>query len=170
MDAQVGSPGKRFDPIALRNVFGQFATGVTVITTIGDNNAPVGLAANSFSSVSLDPALVSWSLSLNAPSLGAFRNHGHFAINILCEDSIDLANTFARPSDNKFQNVDWSAGVAGVPVLERATAVFECKTASQIPGGDHEVFLGEVVNFHSAPEKAPLLFYKGKFARMGEEL
>ncbi|PYG31020.1 flavin reductase family protein [Pelagimonas varians] len=159
-----------FDPKDLRDTFGQFATGVTVITTIAENGAPVGLAANSFTSISLDPALVAWSLALTAPSLSAFRNHGHFAINILCEDSVDLAMNFSRPSDNKFADVNWCHGVNDVPVLTRAATVIECETVNQIPGGDHVIFIGSVKRYKSVAGKSPLLFHKGAFARIGEIL
>ncbi len=158
-----------FDPIALRNVFGQFATGVTVVTTRAENGAPVGLAANSFSSVSLDPALVAWNLALTAPSLSAFRHHGHFAINILCAESADLAMNFSRPSEDKFASVDWTPGVKDVPVLDRAAAVLECETYSTIEGGDHEIYIGKVLNFRGNDDKAPLLFFRGKFAQLGEQ-
>ncbi|MEM5476304.1 flavin reductase family protein [Pacificibacter sp. AS14] len=159
-----------FDPKELRNVFGQFATGVTVITTVAQDGTPIGLAANSFSSISLEPALVSWSLSLNAPSLSAFRHHGHFAINFLSEDSMDLAQNFSRPSDDKFAAVDWTPGVKGLPTLDRASAVLECHTISQIEGGDHEIYIGNVLKFTTGPEKPPLLFFKGKFAKLGDAL
>lgn len=157
------------DPLALRDVFGQFATGVTIVTTIGDNGAPVGLAANSFSSVSLDPPLILWSLSLNAPSLGAFRTHPTFVINILCAESKDLAMNFSRPSDDKFANVNWRPGLNGAPVLEQASAVLECETVDRFAGGDHEIYLGRVCRF-SKVEKSPLLFFKGKFSQLGASL
>lgn len=157
------------DPLALRDVLGQFATGVTIITTLGDNGAPVGLAANSFSSVSLDPPLILWSLALKAPSLSAFRTHPSFAINILCDQSKDLALNFSRPSDDKFAGVDWQPGLNGVPVLQQASAVLECETVDRIPAGDHEIYLGRVCRI-SKDEKTPLLFYKGQFARIGDAL
>lgn len=157
------------DPRALREVLGQFATGVTVVTTVGDGGAPVGLAANSFASVSLDPPLVVWSIGLKAPSLGAFRNHSSFAINIMCDQSKDLALNFARPSDDKFAGVDWYSGVDGVPVLADAAAVIQCRTETRIPGGDHEIYLGRVLEFHRT-EKSPLLFHQGSFATLGDEI
>jgi len=158
-----------FDPLAFREIMGQFATGVTVITTIGDNGAPVGMAVNSFASVSLDPPLVVWSINLNAPSLSAFRGHPSFAINIMCEQSKDLALNFARPSDNKFADVAWSGGLDGVPVLDAASTVIQCRTDMRIPGGDHEMYLGRVFDFHKT-DKAPLIFHKGKFAKLGNVL
>ena len=157
------------DPRELRDVLGHFATGVTVVTTLGECGAPVGLAANSFASVSLDPPLVVWSLNLNAPSLGAFRTHPSFAINIMCDQSKDLALKFARPAPDKFAEVDWYAGLDGVPVLLTAAVVIECKTEARIPGGDHEIYLGRVLNFHRT-DKSPLLFHKGKFATLGDNI
>lgn len=174
MNAHTAPPRKpqtdpEMDPLALRNVMGQFATGVTVITTLGPDGAPVGMAANSFASVSLDPPLILWSIGLKAHSLPAFRGHGGFAINILCEDSKDLALNFARPSEDKFAGVAWRSGYAGVPVLDSAAAVLQCRTEQRLPGGDHEIYIGRVMDFHQR-EKSPLLFHKGKFAKMGEFL
>ena len=121
------------EPAVLRSTLGAFATGVTIITTVGDNEAPVGLAANSFTSVSLDPPLILWSLALTAPSLGAFRSHHAFAVNILCDQSKELALRFSRPSDDKFADVDWEPGYGGAPVLKDAAAVLECETDQRIP-------------------------------------
>ena len=157
------------DPGALREVFGQFATGVAVVTTLGDAGVPVGLAVNSFASVSLDPPLVVWSIGLKSPSLRAFRGHSAFAINIMCDQSKNLALNFARPSDKKFAGVDWHAGLDGVPVLDDAAAVIQCRTEARIPGGDHEIYLGRVFDFHHT-EKSPLLFHKGSFAALGDGL
>lgn len=158
-----------FDPMTFRDVLGRFATGVTVITTVGDNHAPVGLAANSFASVSLEPPLVLWSIGLNTPSLSAFRGHNAFAINIMCDQSKDLALNFARPSDNKFAGIDWIEGLDGVPVLTEAAAVLECTVENRIPAGDHEIYLGRVCRFRKT-EKAPLLFHGGQFSQIGTVL
>ena len=168
MNAHV-STETAIDAGALRQVLGNFATGVTVVTTLGDNNAPVGMTANSFSSVSLDPPLILWSIGLKAPSLGAFRTHTAFAINIMCAASEDLAMNFARPSDDKFAGINWHAGLDGVPILDDALAVIQCRVETRIPAGDHEIYLGRVCDFHSS-EKSPLLFHKGKFASLGDTL
>jgi len=157
------------DPNTLRDVLGQFATGVTVVTTLGDAGAPVGLAANSFASVSLDPPLVVWSIGLQAPSLSAFRSHSAFAINIMCDQSKTLALNFARPSDNKFDGVNWRAGLDGVPILDKAAAVIQCRTEARMPGGDHEIYLGRVFDFHRT-DKSPLLFHNGSFANLGNKI
>ena len=157
------------DTTSLRDILGQFATGVTVVTTLGDGRAPVGMAANSFASVSLDPPLVVWSIGLKAPSLGAFRTHPTFAINIMCDGSKDLALNFARPSEDKFADVGWTPGLDGVPVLDASAAVIQCRTEARISGGDHEIYLGRVIDFHQT-DKSPLLFHRGKFASLGENI
>ena len=157
------------DPMDLRSTLGAFATGVTVITTVGDEGAPVGLAANSFTSVSLDPPLILWSLALTAPSLGAFRTRDAFAVNILCDRSKDLAVNFSRPSDDKFAGVAWEPGYGDAPVLKDAAAVLECETVQRIPGGDHEIYLGQVRRFRNA-KKPPLLFHCGEFLQIGERV
>jgi len=159
----------RIDPRALRDLMGHFATGVTVVTTLGDDGVPVGLTANSFASVSLDPPLVVWSIGLNAPSLGAFRRHPSFAINIMCEESKDLALNFARPSDDKFADIAWKPGFDGVPVLDDAAVVIQCSTEMRFPGGDHEMYLGRVMEFHRT-DKKPLLFHKGAFTKLGASI
>ena len=96
-------------PASLREALGSFPTGVAVVTTLGDEGAPLGLTVNSFNSVSLDPALVLWSLALSSPSIEAFRKHGAFAINILRKDQGELCMRFARPADDKFKGVEWTS-------------------------------------------------------------
>lgn len=157
------------DPRQLRDCCGQFATGVAVITTRRADGTPVGLVANSFSSVSLDPPLILWSLGLGAPSLSAFRAHSAFAVNVMGADDLDLTMQFARPSDDKFAGVDWHGGYRGVPVLTNALARIECRVESRVPGGDHEIYLGRVQRLEMR-EGAPLLFHRGSFAKLGEAL
>ena len=159
----------QLDTSELRSTLGEFATGVTVVTTVGDLGAPVGLAVNSFSSVSLDPPLILWSLALTAPSLRAFRSHSSFAVNILCDQSKDLALNFARPSPDKFAGIDWQPGHDNVPVLSSAAAVLECETEQRIPAGDHEIYLGRLHRFRKTG-KPPLLFHGGKFLQLGEQI
>ena len=149
----------------LRDVLGSFATGVVVVTTLGDGGAPVGLTINSFNSVSLDPPLVLWSLALTAPSLGAFRAHDAFAVNILSRDQADLCMRFARPSDDKFAGVSWRPGLKGVPVLNDAHAHLECRTWRHYEGGDHEIIIGEVMAL-AATDTAPLVYHRGRLAHV----
>lgn len=167
MQSPVTQP--EIDPRALRDVLGCFATGVAVVTSIGDNASPVGMTINSFSSVSLDPPLVLWSIGLNAPSRDAYRRHAGFAINMMCAESKDLSMKFATPSDDKFEGVDWTEGHFGIPVLSAAMATLECETQDRIISGDHEIYIGRVLRIDSQ-DRAPLLFHRGKFASLGQAL
>ncbi len=150
------------DPKEMRNALGMFATGVAIATTVGDGGAPIGLTISSFNSVSLDPPLVLWSLHNDAPSISAFRNHGHFAINILADHQHDICMQFARPSDDKFAGVSFQAGHEGVPLIDGSAAHFECQTYARYPGGDHEIFVGRVVRLSSSNHE-PLVFHRGQF-------
>ena len=143
MNMQISSP-RTFDPRALRNVLGQFATGVTVITTCGDQGQPLGLAVNSFASVSLEPAEILWSIVSKAPSRSAFETHGAFAVNIMAACAKEQTLRFAKPIDNKFEGVDWAPGWRDVPVLSNAIATLECDVKQMIPSGDHHIVVGSV--------------------------
>ncbi|MEP1536207.1 MAG: flavin reductase family protein [Paracoccaceae bacterium] len=169
MNAIVTEHEQGIDPRELRNVLGCFATGVCVVTTVGDEGRPVGMTINSFSSVSLDPPLVLWSIGLNTPSRSAFQSHGSFAIHIMSDAAKDTSLKFARPSDEKFKGVDWKKGINGVPVLNDALAVLECKIENQIIAGDHEIFIGRVLRIDQN-DGEPLLFHKGGFASLGSAL
>jgi len=158
-----------FDNRALRDVLSCFATGVTVVTTIGEDGAPMGLVVNSFSSVSLDPPLILWSIGLGAPSLPAFRRHPGFAINIMGADDKEKTLQFAQPSDDKFKDVAWRAGRHGVPVLDDAIATLECGMHQRMACGDHEIIIGKVVQI-ARNDGRPLLFHRGQFADIGSVL
>jgi len=166
MNAIVANPELGIDPRELRDVLGCFATGVCVVTTVGDEGRPVGMTINSFSSVSLDPPLILWSIGLDTPSRSAFQRHGCFAVNIMGANAKDTTMNFARPSDDKFGGIDWHEGHNGIPVLAEAMAVLECTVEDQIISGDHEIFIGRVVRLDQN-DTAPLLFHKGKFAKLG---
>ena len=153
------------DGRALRGLLGQFATGVTVITACTPDGRLIGMTANSFSSVSLEPAMVLWCLAKNAPSLNDFVSSSHFAINILRADQEDISGQFARPSDNKFAGVDYQCCDAGVPVLNDAVATLVCRNHTQYEGGDHLIMLGEIEHFrHEGGE--PLLFHGGRYRNL----
>ncbi|MGI9388079.1 MAG: flavin reductase family protein [Methyloligellaceae bacterium] len=151
--------------MALRRVLGCFATGVAVATTVGEKGAPVGLTVNSFNSVSLSPPLILWTISLSAPSRRAFCAHPAFAINILSNEQRDLCAQFSRPSDNKFAGVAYKAGFEGVPILTNSLATLECRIYRRDHGGDHQIYLGEVINL-AASDKAPLIVHRGQFAEL----
>jgi 3-hydroxy-9,10-secoandrosta-1,3,5(10)-triene-9,17-dione monooxygenase reductase component len=157
------------EPAALRRAFGRFATGVTIVTCRDAQQARVGLTANSFSSLSLDPPLVLWSLRRHSPSLAAFEAAGHFAINILAEGQLELSRRFASPAADRFAEGQWAEGHAGVPVLGGCAAVFECVREARHDAGDHVLFIGRVVAAREAA-LAPLVFQGGHYRMMGEVL
>lgn len=151
------------DTQEFRSALGSFATGVTIVTTATDPSEPVGVTASSFNSVSLDPPLVLWSLAKKSLSLDTFRDSGHFAVHILSCLQEDLSNAFARSGADKFANVDWQPGAIGSPVLSEFAAKFECRTVHQYEGGDHIIFVGEVVAFDKR-DQPPLVFHGGSYA------
>lgn len=161
------------DPVTdtrmLRNALGRFATGVTIITTVDAAGARVGLTANSFNSLSLDPPLVLWSLRAASPSVAAFSQASHFAVNVLAEAQLDLSRRFASPVDDKFSEGLWAPGAGGVPLLAGCTAVFECERVSQQAAGDHVLFFGRVLAL-SESTLPPLLFQAGHYRMLGEVL
>jgi flavin reductase (DIM6/NTAB) family NADH-FMN oxidoreductase RutF len=152
-----------FSPGMLRQAFGSFATGVTVVTTIDAKGHAVGLTANSFSAVSLEPALVLWCVSLSTPSFSAFRDCSHYAINVLSADQEEISNRFANPSADKFAGIDWVPGASGVPLLNGCIANFECSNLHRYPGGDHLIMVGQVGSYRVNMD-APLLFFGSKYA------
>jgi len=155
----------KLDSLLLRKSLGCFPTGVMVAATLGENDAPVGMTINSFSTVSLEPPLVLWSIALNAPSLSAFRNHPGFTLNILSDQQESICKQFAQPARDKFQGIDWYAGYEGTPIIRGSLGVIQCRTYRTYEGGDHEIFLGEVIHFESTDQK-PLVFHCGQFAAL----
>ncbi|MFD1212769.1 flavin reductase [Arthrobacter sp. GCM10027362] len=167
LDSRRHPGGAAPDPRAFRNALGQFATGVTVVTTRGADGRRTGLTANSFTSVSMDPPLVLWCPSRNAPSLADFNAASHFAINILAEDQKEISQQFARPAEDKFAGVGTSDGRNGVPVIDDAAATFECRTVARHEAGDHVIYVGEVEHY-SANGGRPLVFHAGKYRSVAE--
>lgn len=145
-----------------RDALGAFATGVTIVTT-NDGERDVGLTANSFNSVSLDPPLVLWSLAKSSGSLGSFQQASHFAVHILAADQQALSNSFAQRGADKFAGIEIERGAGEVPLLIDCCARFQCRSTFEYDGGDHIIFVGEVVGFDHSPRE-PLLFHGGKYA------
>ncbi len=151
------------DPRDFRNALGLFATGVTIVTTKTGTGEPIGLTCNSFSSVSLSPPLVLWSLSLRSPNLPNFLQATHFAVNVLAHDQIPLSQRFAKPLPRKFEGVAHNFGVHGMPLLDGAAAQFECRTEARHYSGDHVIFIGQVLRYSYA-DLAPLGYFRGAYA------
>ncbi len=152
------------DTRALRNALGRFATGIAIVTAIDPDGKPIGLTVNSFSAVSLDPALVLWCLDNGSSSLDAFRRASHHAINILSSAQQDLSNRFATWPVDRFAGLHWQPGAGGAPVFPDCCATFEVANETAHAGGDHTIFIGRVEKFTETPALAPLLFHAGKYA------
>ncbi len=161
----------KFDATEFRRALGTFPTGVAIITTCSPDGQPVGLTCNSFSSVSLDPPLVLWSLRNASKSMGVFRSASGFAINVLAEDQSNLSGRFANSAiADKFEGVSHSAGFGGVPLIDDCLARFHCTTFAQHDAGDHVVFIGKVERFEHGREEDPLVFYKGAYMMLAQSL
>lgn len=152
-----------FSPREFRASLGMFATGVTIVTARTGDGELVGLTANSFNSVSLEPPLVLWSLARAAGSLPVFSAGSHYAINILAADQKALAERFARRGGDRWSGVAYTEGAGGAPLLAGAAASFECFNRSRYEEGDHVIFVGEVERCSHRSEASPLLFHGGKF-------
>lgn len=157
------SEAARVDRRELRTALGAFPTGVTIVTTRTAAGEDVGLTVNSFNSVSLDPPLVLWSLSANSANRGAFADADHFAIHILSAKQQDLAARFARKDIDRFLGIEVTRGEGQTPLISGCAARFVCRRAHQYEGGDHIIFVGEVVQLERFDEP-PLAFHGGKYA------
>lgn len=160
----VAEENATFDLRDFRATLGQFATGVTVVTTRTPKGSKAGMTANSFTSVSMDPPMVLWCPSKFAPSLDDFESATHFAINVLESSQHVLSRQFATPAEDKFSGVETSEGIAGVPLLDGAVATFQCRTVARHDAGDHVIYVGEV-EAYSRSEGAPLVFHAGAYHR-----
>jgi 3-hydroxy-9,10-secoandrosta-1,3,5(10)-triene-9,17-dione monooxygenase reductase component len=154
-----------FNTRDLRNAFGTFATGVSIVTTRAEEGRDVGLTANSFSTVSLSPPMILWSLAKSSSNIEAFRRASHFAVHILAADQEALSARFAAKVLDRFDALPLERGPSNTPLLRDCTARFACRTAFQYEGGDHVIFVGEVVDFaHS--ERPPLVFHGGRYGML----
>ncbi|MGB7322315.1 MAG: CoA transferase [Albidovulum sp.] len=156
------------DPIALRNAFGAFATGVTILTTRQADGTPRGFTANSFTSVSLDPPLLLVCLAKTALSCQTFMQSEHFAVNVLAEEQKAVSGLFAGRTPDKFNQCDWTAGAGDVPLITGALAQFACTRERLVDAGDHIVLIGRVIDFATA-EGNPLGYYRGNYFSIGLE-
>ena len=158
-----------FDLRTFRDTLGLFVTGVTVITTLDDQGQPVGITANSFNSVSLDPPLVLWSIGLNALSLEAFSNADAFAVHILRDDQAELSQRFAKSGTDKFAGLPIESGLSGVPLLPECAARLECLPYAKHSAGDHILFIAEVQRLASDPDARPLVYHGGRYAELADK-
>lgn len=153
----------QWDRRALRQAFGQFATGVTVITTRDAEGRSIGLTANSFNTLSLEPALVLWSLGITQGSSAAFKHSAHFAINILSAGQLELSRRFSSPVEDRFAGVDCVQEGLAAPLIRGCAAWLICRQRQHMQMGDHLLFIGEVERLGMVDEQ-PLLFHNGNYA------
>ncbi|MBS3962656.1 MAG: alpha/beta fold hydrolase [Sandarakinorhabdus sp.] len=154
------------DPRTLRDALGCFATGVTVVTAFAPDGTPIGLTANSFTSVSLIPPLLLVCIDRRAGSLPALELADGFAVNVLHIGQQPTSNRFARPGADRFADTAWDTGEFGAPVLAGTLAAFECRRHALHDGGDHVILIGEVVKARFEPRRDPLLYFRGKYRRL----
>lgn len=152
-------------PTALRSVLGHFATGLTVITA-NTPTGPLGFTCQSFASLSLDPALITFSPSRTSSTWPLLRDVGRFTVNILPAEHQHLSAQFARSGADKFAGVTHSASPLGNPILDQALAWVDCELHQEYDGGDHTIVVGAVKALQARTDAEPLLFYKGSYARV----
>ncbi|MEM7358730.1 MAG: flavin reductase family protein [Pseudomonadota bacterium] len=154
---------------SLRDAFGQFATGVTVVTARSEDGMPIGLTANSFASVSLNPPLVSWCVDKASTRFQELSNAEFYTISVLTDKQQALSDLFALRSwdDAVFDDIDWFEGMNGVPQFPDVGARFHCKAVHHYPGGDHVIIVGAVEDYESDAQN-PLLFFQGEYKFLGQ--
>ena len=155
-----------FDIKEFRNALGAFPTGVCVVTTLKNDQSPFGMTVNSFSSVSLDPALVLWSIQKDSECFSVFDKVDGFCINVLSEDQQTISNQYATRGEHELIEGQFEIGKSGLPIIKGAAAVFECSTWQRYPGGDHIILIGETSHFTHNANMKPLVFHSGKYGQV----
>lgn len=150
-----------FDERDFRNALGQFATGVTVVTTCDPDGQPVGITVSSFNSVSLVPPLVLWSLGRATSITPIFNVCSYYAIHILAQEQLPMAIQFAARGIDRFAGIGWQPNAQGIPILQGTLATFECSTRKRYEEGDHIIMIGEVLQY-SYRHGPPLLYHDGQ--------
>jgi flavin reductase (DIM6/NTAB) family NADH-FMN oxidoreductase RutF len=148
-----------------RRACGHFATGIAIATVLDASGAPHGLTVSSFTSVSLDPPLVSICLGHEVSVIGLFRASTHFGINILAEDQQPLSQRFATKGGDRFDGLKWQPGKTGVPMIPGTLAGIECAVERRVTAGDHDIFVGLMVHTRIGEGK-PLLHFMGRYAHL----
>jgi flavin reductase (DIM6/NTAB) family NADH-FMN oxidoreductase RutF len=155
------------DQREFRNIVGCFATGITVITTVDEDKNPVGLTANSFTSLSLDPPMVLFCIDRTVASFDAFHANRHFAVNILSSAQQEVSQRFAKSGPEKWSGVEFETWGSGCPILTDCIANLECEIESVYEGGDHVIMIGIVRQMASRDgDMDPLLYFRGKYANL----
>ena len=150
------------DSSTMRTVGGHFATGITIVTASHDGE-PVGMACNSFSTVSLEPPLVLFCAAKSSSTWPRIQAAGKWAVNILGEDDEEVSRLFAEKGADRFAHMTFRPGASGAPLLDRSLAFFDCVTDAEYDAGDHVVVVGRVLELGYQSEGKPLLFYRGGY-------
>ena len=155
-----------FDALAQRKIMGRFATGVTVVTTSHDGHYH-GMTANAVASLSLDPPLVLVAVDLHGHMHEYLEQGKCFAVNVLKDDQEAISRHFAAPGPKDFSEYALKTAATGAPIFEAALAFVDCRTVEILPGGDHDIFIGEILA-GDAGEGRPLIFFGGQYAQLEE--
>ena len=150
------------DPQRFRQVLGQFATGVTVVTSM-DGDEPVGFACQAFAALSLDPPMVLFCPGRSSRSWPAIERAGRFCVNVLAEGQREVSQVFGTPGADKFGSVRWARSQEGLPVLEGVLSWIDCSVETVHMAGDHYVVIGRVLDLGTSGDDRPLLFYRGDY-------
>jgi len=152
------------DTLEYRRALGSFATGVAVVTALDKDGGKAGITINSFNSVSLDLPLVLWSIGTDSLCYEVFVAAEYFAVNVLATHQLEICRRFAASGTDKFNGLQCTAGMNGVPLLPESSAAFECRTEHRYDGGDHKIIVGRVLRFEDR-KTDPLIFYRGHFLK-----
>ena len=160
-------PASQVTSRLFRHACGRFATGITIATVLDAQGLPHGLTVNSFSSVSLEPPLVSICLGHAVTVIDAFRESKYFGINVLAENQVEISERFARRGCDRFEGQEWYRGETGVPLLPGVLAVMECATRHRVTAGDHDIFIAEMLRAEVS-DGEPLIYYAGRYRELGQ--
>ena len=147
----------------LKRALSKFLTGITVVTAVDNIGNPIGMTVNSFSSVSLDPPLVLWSIEKKQPSYNFYKNSNGYVVNILSKNQLDLCNIFSSQSKDKFKNINWQQSTNGFPLIDNCLAWFDCVKWKDYPGGDHLILVGKVTSSKFS-NLEPLAYWNSKIS------
>jgi flavin reductase (DIM6/NTAB) family NADH-FMN oxidoreductase RutF len=150
-----------------KGIMSNYPTGVTVVTTMGENDQPVGMTVNSFASVSLQPLLILWCIDHRASSYESFRKSDAFAVHILAAEQKELCWAFAGKHEDRFSRAAWQVSEYGLPVIEDVCAVLQCKKVQEVEAGDHTILIGEVIDLEEN-KKDPLLYFRRNVGKISD--
>lgn len=146
-----------------RNALGNFATGVCIVSFFDAQNRALGMTINSFTSVSLDPSLVSWSIKKESQCYRLFSQLTRYSISVLSNAQVDISNRYAKPGSHIMDSAEYAISEYQQPIIHGAIAHFQCEAWKTIEAGDHDIIFGSVLDFTSSDTDEPLIFYKGGY-------